>query len=117
MAIGSRNHDGVGIHFRDAEVAAKVDQVEWPEFTGDLDDAHVAGRAAENGYAGDVGACKVQPEIGDGVAGLGGVGCGLVGVDEVLPTGCVIGGDDGVHRLRGVEGRAGIAIVVDGDAG
>jgi hypothetical protein len=111
------NHDGVGINFWDAEVSAEMNEVEGPEFAGDLDDAHVAGRAGEHGNAGDVRAGEVQPEVGDGVAGLGGVGGGLVGVDEVLPAGCVIGVDDGIHRLRRVESRAGIAVVVDGDGG
>ena len=41
----------------------------------------------------------------------------LVGVNEVLPACGVVGGDDGGHRLGGVEGGLGVAIVVDGDAG
>ncbi len=60
--------------------------------------------------------CEVQPEVGDGGVGLSAVGRGGVGVDEVLPAGGVVGGDDGAHRLRGVEGGLVVAVGVDGDA-
>jgi len=98
-------------------VAAEMDEVEGAEFAGDLNDAHVAGGAGEDGDAGDVRAGETKPEVGDGGVGLGGVGGGLVGVDEMLPSGSVVAGDDRGHGLRDVEGRTGVAIVVDGEAG
>src|ERR1700722_8110986 len=115
-AVGGGDHDGVGVDAGDAEVAAEMDEVEGAEFAGDVDDAHVAGGAGEDGDAVDVGADEVQPEVGDGAVGLGRVGGGLVGVDQMLPAGGVVGGDDGTHGLGGVEGALGVAVVVDGDA-
>jgi hypothetical protein len=111
------NHDGVGVDFWNAEVAAEVDQIERTQLTGDVNDAHVTGGAGEHGDAVDVGAGEVEPEVGDGAVGLGGVGGTLVSADEVLPACGVVGGDDGAHGLWCVKGRAGITIVVDGDAG
>ena len=107
FAVGGGDHDGVGIDFGDAEVAAEVDEVEGAEFAGDLNDVHVLAGAGEDGDAGDVGAGEVKPEVGDGGVGLGGVGGSLVGVDEVLPSGGVVAGDDGGHGLRRVEGGPG----------
>ena len=37
-------------------MAAEVDEVEGAEFAADLDDAHIAPGAGENGDAGDIGA-------------------------------------------------------------
>jgi len=115
-AVRCGYHNRIGVDFGDTEVAAEVNQVKRTEFAGDLDNAHIAGRAREDGDASDVGTSKVQPEVGDCVVRLCGVGGGLIGVDEMLPAGGVVGVDDGIHRLRGVEGRAWIAVVVDGDA-
>lgn len=60
-AVGCGHHDGVGVDFGDTEVATEVNQVKRAEFAGDLDDAHVARGASEDGDAGDVGTSKVQP--------------------------------------------------------
>ncbi len=68
---GGGDHDGAGVDFGDAEVAAEVDEVERAQVAGDLDDVHVAGGAGEDGDAVDVGAGEVQPEVGDGVCGAG----------------------------------------------
>ena len=74
MAVGGGDHDGVGVDLGDAEVAAEVNEVEGAEVAGDLNDAHVARGAGEDGNAIDVGAGEMQPEVGDGGAGLCGVG-------------------------------------------
>ena len=68
------DHDGVGVDLGDAKVAAEVDQVEGAEVAGDLDQIHVAGGADQDSDVVDVGAGEVQPEVGEGAAGLGGVG-------------------------------------------
>jgi hypothetical protein len=117
FAVGGGDHDGIGVDPGDAEMSAEVDEVERAQLAGDLNDAHVAGGAGENGDAGDVRAVEVKPQVGDSGVGLGGVGGGLVGVDQVLPAGGVIASDDGGHGLRGVEGWPGVVIVVDRDAG
>ena len=57
--VGGGDHDGVGVDFGDAEVAAEMNEVEGAEFAGDLDDAHVTGGAGEDGDAGDVGPGEV----------------------------------------------------------
>jgi hypothetical protein len=117
FTVGGWDHDCVGVDLGDAEVPAKVDEIEGAELARNLDDVHVAGGAAEDGNAGDVGAVEVKPQVGDGGVGLGGVGRGLVGVDEVFPSGDVKAVDDGGHGLGRVEGRMGIVIVVDRDTG
>lgn len=117
FAIGGGDHDGVGVDAGDAEVAAEVDEVEGAEFTGDLDDAHVAGSAGEDGDAGNVWTVEAQPQIRDGGVGLGSVGGGLVSVDQVFPSGSMETVDDGGHGLGRVEGGAGIVVVVDREAG
>ena len=47
---------------------------------------HVALASGEDGYAVYVGAGEVEPEVGDDVLGLGGVGWVSVDVGEVLPA-------------------------------
>lgn len=97
-------------------MSAEVDEVERAQDAGDLDEVHVARGADEDGDVVDFGTVEVQPEVGDWVSGLGACGGRRIRVDEVLPSGGVVGGDDGAHRFRGVEGRTRIVIGVYGDA-
>jgi hypothetical protein len=86
-------------------VAAEVDEVEGAEFAGNLDDAHIARGAGEDGHAGDIGTGEAEPEVGDGGVGLGGVGRCLVGVDQMLPSCCVVAGVMGPWSLGVKAGR------------
>ena len=70
MAVGSRNHDSVGVYPGDAEVAAEVDEVERTQRAGELDEVHLARAADEDRDVVDLGAVEVEPEVGDGVVGL-----------------------------------------------
>ena len=97
-------------------MATEVDEVERAEGSGDLDEVHVAGGADEDGDVVDLGSVEVQPEVGHGGTGLSALGRGGVGVDEMLPSGGMVGGDDGAHCLGGVEGGLVVVICVDGDA-
>ena len=63
--VGGRNHDGVGVDMGDTEVAAEMDEVEWAEFAGDVNDAHVARRASEDGDTVDIRTDEVEPKISD----------------------------------------------------
>lgn len=98
-------------------MAGKVDEVKGAEIAGDLDEVHGARTAGENGDVIDIGAGEVEPKVGHGMVGLGGLAGGGVGIDQVLPSIGVEGGDEHGHRLRGVEGRLCEAVGVDGDGG
>src|SRR5882762_8870418 len=93
-----------------------MEQIQRAQIAGELDNVHVAGGAREHGDAVDVCTSEMQPEVGDGGARLGGVRGTLVGVDEVLPAGGAIGGDNTGERLRRVEGGLRIVVAVDCDA-
>ena len=97
-------------------MSAQVEEVEGAEQAGDLDEVHIARGADEDGDVVDLGSVKVKPHVGDGVDGLCAGGGSGVRVDEVLPAGGVVGGDDGAHGFRGVEGGAGVVVGVYGDA-
>jgi len=97
-------------------VAAEVDEVQRAEGSGDLDEVHVAGCADQDGDVVDFSSVVVQPEVGHGSAGLSALGRGGVRVDEMFPSGGMVGGDDGAHCLGGVEGGLVVVICVDGDA-
>lgn len=110
------DHDGVGVYFGDAEVAAEVEEIEGAELAGDFDDGHFARGAEEDGEVVYVGSVEVHPEVGEGLVRGGGVARVGGGLDEVLPTGAVVVADEGVHGLGDVEGRLGVAVVLEGDA-
>ena len=96
-------------------MAAEVYEVEGAEFAGDVNDAHVVRGAGEDGNTIDIRAGEVKPEVGDRGVGLRGVGGVLIGVDQMLPACGVVGGDDGTHRLGDIEGRLGVAVVVNAE--
>ena len=94
-----------------------MEEIKRPNGAGDLDDIHIAGATEHDGHVAHFGAFVVQPEIGKRFVGLRVLAGGGVGVDEVLPAGGVVVGDERGEGLRSVESGLRVAIRVDGDGG
>jgi hypothetical protein len=109
------DHDGAGVDFGNAEVAAEMDQVERAEGTGDFDSGHLAGAAEEDGDVVDLTVLEVEPEVGEGLLRCGAILRRGVLVDEVLPAGGAEGGGERGHVFGDVEGLVVEAEVFDGD--